>query len=254
MLFAFLLISMSLLPWAPVTYAAGFKVLADSSGIRIISEEPVYSFDNMAPGDSADINLEVENESKESYSLAISADVEEGSSEPLYETLSIAIIGEEEKYSGPLSGLQKIDLGSFAAESTRNLSMTLTLPTDAGNELQGLSVKIIFHLYQVEDSEPPGPGVDDPPGPDEPPGPGGDDPSGPDEPPGPGGDDPPGPDEPPGPGGDDPGQSTEPKEDPSGETELPVTGTKIDLLLPIGLILFLIGLLILGSAKKEQTE
>ena len=220
MLFAFLLISISLSPWAPVSYAAGFKVLADSSGIRIISEEPVYSIDNLAPGDSAAVDLEVVNESKESLSLAISADVE-GGSEPLYEALSVVIIGKEEKYSGPLSGLQNINLGSFAAESTHSMSMTLTLPADAGNELQALSVSIKFHLYQVEDSEPPGLGGDDPSGPHEPLG---------------------------------PNQPERPQVDLTGDNKLPVTGIKVGMLMPLGLILFLIGLLILGSAKKEQTK
>lgn len=236
MLFAFLLISMSLLPWAPVTYAAGFKVLADSSGIRIISDEPVFSFDNMAPGDSAPIDLEVVNESNESYSLAISADVEEGD-RPLYDKLTVIVRGEEDKYSGPLCGLQKINLGSFPAESTRSLHMTLTLPVDAGNELQELAVRLKFRLYQVQ-GEPPGPGGEDlpvapfyPGQPEEPVQP---------EEPGPGVSEEPPADE------DNPGSYADP--------ELPVTGTQLDLLLPLGLILFLIGLLILGSAKKEQKK
>ncbi|HBI57350.1 MAG TPA: hypothetical protein DG577_05385 [Firmicutes bacterium] len=224
MLFAFLLISVSLLPWAPVTYASGFKVLADSSGIRIISDEPVFSFDNMAPGDSAPIDLEVVNESNESYSLAISADVEEGD-RPLYDKLTVIVRGEEDKYSGPLCGLQKINLGSFPAESTRSLHMTLTLPVDAGNELQELAVRLKFHLYQVQ-GEPPGSGGEAPPNPVVPSYPGQ-----PEEPPA---------DE------DNPGSYADP--------ELPVTGTQLDLLLPLGLILFLIGLLILGSAKKEQKK
>ena len=238
MLFAFLLISMSLSPWAPVTYAAGFKVLADSSGIRIISEEPAYSFGNMAPGDSAVIDLEVVNESKESYSLAISADVEEGDDRPLFEKLTIVIKGEEEKYSGPLSGLDKINLGSFAAESTRSLHMTLSLPVDAGNEFQGVAVSVKFHLYQVQDSEPPGSGGGYPPGSDVP-----SDPGQPGE-PGDGDSEQPG----------EIGQPEAPEDHPSRDTELPVTGTKVNLLLPLGLILFLMGLLILGSAKKEQKE
>ncbi|MDD3072911.1 MAG: hypothetical protein PHS56_00555 [Eubacteriales bacterium] len=227
---------MSLLPWAPVTYAAGFKVLADSSGIRIISDEPVFSFDNMAPGDSAPIDLEVVNESNESYSLAISADVEEGD-RPLYERLTVIVKGEEDKYSGPLCGLQKINLGSFPAESTRSLHMTLTLPVDAGNELQELAVRLKFRLYQVQ-GEPPGSGGGYPPGFDEP-----SDPGQPEE-----------------PGDGDSEQPEEieqpeaPKDHPSRGTELPVTGTKVNLLLPLGLILFLIGLLILGSAKKEQKK
>lgn len=237
MLFAFLLISMSLSPWAPVTYAAGFKVLADSSGIRIISNEPVCSFDNMAPGDSAPIDLEVVNESNESYSLAISADVEEGD-RPLYERLTVIVKGEEDKYSGPLCGLQKINLGSFPAESTRSLHITLTLPVDAGNELQELAVRLKFRLYQVQ-GEPPGSGGEAPPNPVVPSNPGQpEEPVQPEE-PGPGSEEPPA-DE------DNPGSYADP--------ELPVTGTQLDLLLPLGLILFLIGLLILGSAKKEQKK
>ena len=203
----------------------------------------------MAPGDSAVIDLEVVNESKESYSLAISADVEEGDDRPLFEKLTIVIRGEEEKYSGPLSGLDKINLGSFAAESTRSLHMTLSLPVDAGNELQALAVSIKFQLYQVQDSEPPGSGGGYPPGSDVPSDPGqpGEPGDGDSEQPGEPGD---GDSEQPG----EIGQPEAPEDHPSRDTELPVTGTKVNLLLPLGLILFLIGLLILGSSKKEQKE
>jgi LPXTG-motif cell wall-anchored protein len=192
LLFAFLLIALSLLPWAPITGIAGYKVLADDSGIRIISGEPDYVFTNMAPGDYTVIDLEIDNESNQFYSLAIGVAVEEGDG-PLYEEFFIVIMGEEEKYSGPLSGLQEISLGSFSAGSTNSLQMLVSLPTDAGNDMQDMTVKISFDLYQIVSS----------------------------------------------------GEET-----PGGK--LPVTGTKISWLLPVGLILLVLGLMLLGLAKKEQ--
>ncbi len=192
MLFAFLLIALSLLPWAPITGTAGYKVLADDLGIRIISGEPDYVFTNMAPGDSVEIELEVVNESSQSYSLAISVAVEEGDG-AVNEKFFIVIMGEEEKYSGPLSGLQEISLGSFSAGSTNSLQMLVSLPTDAGNDMQAMTIKQSLDLYQIVSS----------------------------------------------------GEET-----PGGK--LPVTGTKISWLLPVGLILLVLGLMLLGLAKKEQ--
>lgn len=194
LLVAFLLISWSLSPWAPVTYAAGFKVLADDSGIKIISKEPVYTFDNMAPGDSTVIEIEVINESNQSCSLVISTDVVEADAVPLYDKLQVLIKG---KYSGPLSDLQKVSLGSFAASSTSSLQLVVLLPTDVGNEVQALTLSgsIVIHL------DAPGSGGGTPP-----------------------------------------------------EERLPVTGTRVNWLLPLGLLLFLIGLLVLVNAKNEIKE
>ena len=69
MLCAFLLISGGLLPGIPVAYATDFTVVADSSGIRIVSGEPIFGIENMAPGDRKNAALEVVNNSSESFIL-----------------------------------------------------------------------------------------------------------------------------------------------------------------------------------------
>lgn len=224
MLFAFLLISVSLLPWfSATTYAAGLKVFADSSGIRIVSGEPVFDLDNFAPGDSATTNLEVVNESSEIFSLAISAEIEEGAG-PLKEKLWIAIDG---VYDGPLGSLERIDLGSFPAGARKSFPIEILLPRDTGNECQGLAVTIRFRIGQLSGGGPPGADPEEPVLPverEDPSGPADDNLAG---------------------SGDELG-----KLDPV----LPVTGTNSDLLLPLGLALFLIGLLLFSSADKKQAE
>lgn len=200
MLCAFLLISVCLLPWMPA-YAADFKVVATNSGISIVSGEPIFGIANMAPGDRQLSTLVVENHSSQSFILAISADVTEGDG-VFHGGLDITIPG---IYSGPLSGLQMVELDTFVPGSKLSFPMEVSLPTAAGNQYQGLEVTVRFRITLLSSG---------PPGPEDP-----DLPAGPD------------PEKP------DPG--------------LPVTGTNIYWLLPLGLVLFLVGLLLLSSDRKE---
>lgn len=220
MLCAFLLISAGLLPWVPVTYAADFKVVVDNEGISI-SGEPIFGIGNMAPGDRESTTLEVVNSSSESFILAISADFEGGDScKIFYKGLQIDI---GTAYSGPLSGLKEKKFGSFAPGSTNEIPMVISLPTTAGNECQDQTVTVRFRITQLS-SGPSGPEDPDPP-----------EPSDPEEP-------------------KDPDDPTEPDPKGLGEPDpgLPVTGTNVHWLLPLGLVMFLVGLLLLGTNRKEQ--
>jgi len=216
MLCAFLLISVGLMPRVPVTYAAELKICADSSGIRIVSGEPTICMDNMAPGDSKEAVLIIENNSSNRYLLAVSADIEEGNV-PL--EISIGNV-----YVGPLSNLQGINIGSYPAGSAHTLPMEITLPMNAGNIYQGQSSKVMFRVTSsIQSSSPPsGPGGGDP-----------DDPVTGDEP------------------GQDPNLPVPVEEDP--KPVLPVTGAYLDLLIPIGLVMFLIGILLVHSDYRKGT-
>ena len=223
MLCAFLLISVGLLPRIPVAHATDFKVVADSSGICIVSGEPIFDIENTAPGDRKNAALEVVNNSSESFILAISADFEgDDSCKLFYEGLQIDI---GTAYSGPLSGLKAKKLGSFAPGSMELVPMEISLPTTAGNECQGQTITVRFRIYQLSDAPPQDPGDLDP-----------IDPSDPEEPK----DIQPGPTEP------------DPKDPEEREPSLPVTGTNVHWLLPLGLVMFLVGLLLLGTHRKEQ--
>lgn len=214
MLCAFLLISVGLLPFAPATLYA--------ADFKVLVDSSGIEVTTDGPG------LVVDNMVPGDIEVATLEVVNESSVHynlalsadvregdgPLYETLTVVIRGEDVVYSGPLSGLQDTSLGSFAAGTTRSFQMEITLPADAGNEYQGMEVGITFTVSQLPD------------GSDPPVEPGTADP----------------PDDGDKPSGDTPGSG------------LPVTGTNLDLLLPMGLVLFLIGLMILGSARKEHNQ
>jgi hypothetical protein len=196
MLCAFLLISVSMLPWAQVNAASGFKVYADDSGIWVVSGDPEFCLENLAPGDSASASLEVENKSSQSFTLAISTEfIGDDSSKALFENLCIDI---KDCYTGPLGGCQGNILGVFAAGCTERVPLEISLPQGTGNECQGKEVTVRFRITQLGDPENP----------------------------------------------------FEPGEHP----ELPVTGTDVNFLLPLGLIMFLSGLLLMCSARSRQEK
>jgi len=194
MLCAFLLISVSVLPWVPVNAAADFKVYADESGAWIVNGEPELCIENMAPGSYACAFLEVENKSSETITLAICAEFM-GGCRTLFENLCIDI---KDCYTGPLGGCQGNILGVFAAGCTERVPLEISLPQGTGNECQGKEVTVRFRITQLGDPENP----------------------------------------------------FEPGEHP----ELPVTGTDVNFLLPLGLIMFLSGLLLMCSARSRQEK
>lgn len=258
MLYSFLLILVGLLNWNPVT-AAELTVYADSTGIWIVSGAPEFGMINMAPGDSVATTLHIINDSTKKYSLGISADVAEGD-KLLYDGLVISI---GDTCFAPLSKLQRVELGSFAAGSKQSYSMRVALPPEAGNRYQDCAVTVKFQILQLNKQPapeyPPDAPVPDNPGkpvgaswPDAPGVP--DAPDVPDEPVAPDvPDTPEGPDAPDAPDGPDaPGAPDSPDAPDTPVQELPVRGSKGDWLLPLGLILFLMGLLLARSARKEQ--
>jgi len=193
------MISVGLFPWAPArTFAAGFKIQADSTGVRVVDGAPIV-MDEMAPGDIALISLEVVNDSTEDFILAISSDIGEGNGS-LYDKLIVVIKGEAEVYNGALSGLQEFQFGNFFAGTTQVFSMEIILPSDAGNEYQGLAVNYTFKIVESDDDL-----VHEIPS-------------------------------------------------PNPNTSLPVSGTNLNFLLPLGLILFLMGLLLLCLPMRKKLK
>ena len=232
MLCAFLLISAGLLPWAPAVYASEFKVLADSSGVRIVTGEPLFGMNNMAPGDTFGFDLEVVNDSEDAFSLAISSNID-GDSNSLFESLEVSLTRVDTVlYQGPLSGLQDLGLGIFSAGSEADIQIEIQLPTSAGNECQGMSIDVRFQMTK----SPVGPG---PVVPGEPPGIGDVAPDEPD------------PVDPPDDGGGDPGDGIGDVAPDEPDPVLPVTGTSLNFLVPSGTVMFLLGILILRSAEKR---
>lgn len=153
MLCAFLLISVSMLPWAQVNDASGFKVYADDSGIWVVSGDPEFCLENLAPGNSASASLEVENKSSQSFTLAISTEfIGDDSSKALFENLCIGI---NDCYTGPLGGCQGKIIGVFAAGSTEQVPLEISLPQGAGNDCQGKEVSVRFRIIKLPHLEGP---------------------------------------------------------------------------------------------------
>ena len=90
MLCAFLLITIGLVR-VPATYAASFILYADSSGISISGDGPLFDLSNMAPGDSASAAFRVENRRDTSIVLKISAETEGEGTDPFYQSLWVEV-------------------------------------------------------------------------------------------------------------------------------------------------------------------
>jgi hypothetical protein len=148
MLCAFLLISVGVLPWVPVNAAADFKVYADDSGIWVVSGDPEFCLENLAPGDSASASLEVENKSSQSFTLAISTEfIGDDSSKALFENLCIDI---KDCYTGPLGGCQGNILGVFAAGCTERVPLEISFPRGRAMNVRARKLLSGFGLHSWE--------------------------------------------------------------------------------------------------------
>jgi len=129
-------------------FATSVEITGDSQGIVIEpADRPLFTMNNMAPGDSGSSTITVRNEGEKSFTFSISA-VKEGGDDILFDGLQIVAADADgaEVYSGPLSGLDGIGMGKVAAGGSEEYTFTVTFPQPSGNEYQGktLSVKFVF--------------------------------------------------------------------------------------------------------------
>ncbi len=132
------LLFLLLLPNAAARGATGITATLNDQGIRLDPEgAPLFVATNLAPGKSVERLLAIRNAGSSPYSCSIETVALDGTS--LLQALTIDVrntSGTASLYQGPLTG-SEIPLGDIAPREERVLSLTVSLPENAGNTFQG---------------------------------------------------------------------------------------------------------------------
>jgi hypothetical protein len=133
----------------------GTLLLQDS-----LEGQPVFSAENIGPGDSTSGDVTLSNAGTLAGQLSLSQSSAAGSA--LAEQLELVVQDVTGTpaivYSGPLSGLSSLGLGTLAPGSARVYSFTATLPAGADSSAAGASVAVDYTwVASGEEAPPPGP-------------------------------------------------------------------------------------------------
>ncbi len=134
------------------TFASELEIIGDDLGITVTpANTPLFTEQNMAPGDTSSATVTVSNKGRHDFSFTLSAEKESGD-DSIYNVLWIDVTGRDltEYYSGPLKDLADIDITRLARDEDEELTLTVTFDQSSGNLLQGAStsVKFIFAAEQ----------------------------------------------------------------------------------------------------------
>lgn len=137
--------------------ASGIEIVGGDGAIRIDpSDRPLFTMNNMSPGDSQSSPLTVRNEGEKAFTFSVSA-VKERGADLLFDGLILEVAGEDgtEYYRGPLSGLDGKEMGKVAGGGSKDYVFTITFPRETANEAQGatMSMKFVFTATGPSDNE-----------------------------------------------------------------------------------------------------
>lgn len=139
-----------------IGYASPIKIVGDESGIKFVGGTPDLSIGNMEPGLSVTRQLTIANNGSDSFPFHITAAVEGGDAEML-SWLDFVVWGDgQEFYNGPVDGLEAVSLNDIASNETNIYHLTVSIPEEAGNELQGASLALKFTFYSHHQAPEPG--------------------------------------------------------------------------------------------------
>ncbi len=126
------------------------NAFADASkNVIQLTTSPAHSFinmQNMAPGDTVSEVLIVKNSGNIDFNYFVSAKMEKGE-QMLFDQLRLKITKENKTlFSGKLNDLQKFEVGKLESNKRNDLTFTIELPIELGNEFQNKSttLSIIF--------------------------------------------------------------------------------------------------------------
>jgi hypothetical protein len=137
------------------TFAAGtLSILNSKEGLAVLTAN------NMRPGDSASGTVDVENSGSLSgaFTLSRSNIVDSDGSNPLSAKLNLVVkdcgdfssgtptcdAGDPQVYSGTVSAMGSVALGTFAASEKHRYQFAVTFDSGAGNAYQGDSSSVQF--------------------------------------------------------------------------------------------------------------
>lgn len=141
---------------------AAVTASADSYGISISPEGPLFDLANMAPGERFDAVVTVTSDFDKQSPVLLSSEMENGS-QLLFNTLIVTVKRQDQPetiYSGPLRDLCNVALGTTVKGAERKYVISVLFPAESGNEFQGLSMsaKLIFSSEVEERGDPPSTG------------------------------------------------------------------------------------------------
>jgi hypothetical protein len=144
------------------TYAANWKLIGDEAGIKIDAVGPLFTADNMAPGDNLSSSIKVRNQGNYSFTFSVTTHKESGD-DMMFEGLDMEITDGENTslYRGKMNDLVQISMGSVSPGTERELVLIVSFPEESGNDYQGKSVSVKWTFVASRSYTPPS----DPPGP-----------------------------------------------------------------------------------------
>ena len=146
-LFPVLILAVALVAVHPVLAAAGAS--DGSVVVGRVGSGPVFDLGNLAPGDSASESVRIANEGSAPGTFVLSAAVKGDAKLASSLVLTVADDTGRIAYRGPLAGLSGEALGTFAPAEAHTYTLSVALPSTAGNELQGLSAGASFSWSAV---------------------------------------------------------------------------------------------------------
>ncbi|RTZ54665.1 LPXTG cell wall anchor domain-containing protein [Bacillus sp. SAJ1] len=107
----------------------------------------LFDVDNLKPGDWATRDLHVQNLGKQDFKYTTSIHFESGS-KLFFKALKLKVSDKKgELYSGKLADFNKLDYRKLAKADEETLTFRVDVPTEVGNEYQGLTCKFTIKLY-----------------------------------------------------------------------------------------------------------
>ncbi|MDM5187575.1 LPXTG cell wall anchor domain-containing protein [Bacillus sp. DX4.1] len=115
--------------------------------ISLTPKEVLFHVSDMKPGDWANRSIRVNNEGISKLIYIMKSEAVDGSNE-LYEALKIAVKDKEKiLYEGSLRDFEKMKGRTLAVGQSDELTYTVRVPEELGNEYQGLQTKVKFIFY-----------------------------------------------------------------------------------------------------------
>ncbi|MFZ5643572.1 MAG: hypothetical protein ACOY46_08285 [Bacillota bacterium] len=134
--------------------ACTVSCIGSQFGIATDPPESFLNMDNMAPGDRAADNLTVKNTGDHDFSYTVSASLQEGD-QGFFNALLLDLSDSfgTVLYSGPISGLQNLDMGRIASRCQEVLTFSVTFPESSGNQLQNKRASLKFTFTARHDCD-----------------------------------------------------------------------------------------------------
>jgi hypothetical protein len=150
-LFVFIMVSLTVIFFlVPKSSVFAVETQNKDIGITTSPEKQLLKDKNMAPGDKASAPLTVMNTGEHDFYYNISAKMESG--DKLYNYLDLEITDQNHKilYSGKLKDLNDLSLGMLGGSKSDIFNVTIGLPSEAGNEYQGIYTYVKFILKATD--------------------------------------------------------------------------------------------------------